>query len=91
MSVWSLYEGIKGILHGTSPPLHYIRGHPHPHSTHTLKEQLFTPFQDVVVVLASWELGRDAEVLEEYSEVWYYLVSLFCKTQVSHIFIFSNY
>ena len=60
--------------------------------THTTKEQLFTIFQNVVVVvLASWEFGRDAKVPEESLEVRYNLVSLLCKTQLFHIFIFSIY
>ena len=43
--------------------------------THTTKEQLFTIFQNVVVVvLASWELERDANVSEKSLEVRYNLV-----------------
>ena len=58
---------------------------------HTTRALPSTMFQDVIVVLASCELGRGAKVPEESSEVRYNLISFLCKTQVFLIFIFSNY
>ena len=55
------------------------------------KKFVFLASPKTRVVTASWELERDAKVLEESLEIRYNLVSLLCKTKLLHIFIFSNY